>query len=270
MTAIASTGVFSNKGLSFEPVPTEYEDGNAPVQAGKNCRPGGIACIPLTGGNAGYYQPGATGLGLVAMGRFELAFDNTLGQNGSPDANGKLGARVRSGVFYYNCGTGVDAITQANVGQIAWIIDDETVGLTDGGATRSPAGPILGIDPISGLPWIGLGPQYILAASPTGGLTPKVQTIKGVLLALGTANVGGGGVGTGAQFSLTSTSVIVPVISGIGTGVQGTHYQISARTNGAPGTAAFTVTAISTAGGTAGAGVAVTTDINTLDFLIVG
>ena len=262
MTAISSTGQWSSKELSFNVIPQAYEDAAALVMTGKNCRQGGIACLLVSGGNAGYYQPGATALNLVAMGRFELSFDNTLGVNGAADSTGKLGAKVRSGAFQYNCGTGSDAITQANVGQMAWIIDDQTVGATDGGGTRSPAGPILCIDPISSLPYIGLGPAFAGAGSVIGVSALKVQTVRGITLVAGTAPVGG----VGGLFSLTANSVIVPVINTVGAGTQGTHYSISARVTGAPGTAAFTVTAVSTAG----SAVLVNTDVNVLDFLIVG
>lgn len=262
MTAISSTGVFSAKELSFNVVPQAYEDAAALVMTGKNCRQGGIACIAITGGNAGYYQPGATAVGLFAMGRFEVSFDNTTGVNGAADATGKLGAKVRSGAFQYNSGTGVDAITQATVGQMAWIIDDQTVGATDGGGTRSPAGPILAIDPLSSLPYIGIGPAFAGAGAAVGAGALKVQVVRGITLVAGTAPVGG----VAGTFSLTATSVIVPVIKTIGAGTQGTHYECVGRVTGAPGTAAFTVNAVSTAGSS----VLVNTDVNVLDFFIVG
>jgi hypothetical protein len=259
MTAIASTGVYSAKEFTFDPVPQIMEGLFAPVMQAKNCRQGGIACLALTGANAGYYQPGATATGLLAMGRFEYSFDNTLGQNGSPDANGVTGEKVRAGIYSYNVGTGADAITQANVGQMAYIIDDQTVGLTDGGGTRSPAGPIVAIDPVSLLPYIAIGLSFVTAAQVLG---LKVQVVRGVTLVAGTATVGG----VGGLFSLTSTSVVIPTIATVGAGTQGTHYQVTSRVTGAPGTAQFVVNAVSTAG----SGVLVNTDVNTLDFLIVG
>lgn len=107
------------------------------------------ALVVLSGG---YAEPGVTGLGLIAAGRAEETVDNTGG------AAGALSVRVRKGTFAWNAGAAGDAITAANIGQQAWIIDDNTVGLTNGGgggaATRSVAGTIFDIDSVSGNPFI--------------------------------------------------------------------------------------------------------------------
>lgn len=100
----------------------------------------------------GYAAPGSTAVGLISVGRAEQTVDNIGG------AAGAQTIRVRVGAFAWNSGGGGDAITAANIGQQAWIIDDNTVGLTNGGgggaATRSVAGIIFDIDAVTGNPFI--------------------------------------------------------------------------------------------------------------------
>lgn len=102
--------------------------------------------------SGGYAAPGSTALNLIALGRALETVDNTGG------AAGAKNIRVERGCFAWNAGPAGDAITQANIGQQAYIIDDNTVGLTNGGgggaATRSGAGRIFDIDAVSGNPFI--------------------------------------------------------------------------------------------------------------------
>ncbi|WP_407540473.1 hypothetical protein Q0M94_03480 [Deinococcus radiomollis] len=90
--------------------------------------------------NAGYLVPGTTSTTVIAMGRAEATVDNTNG------AAGALSIDVRRGLFNWASATGADLITQASVGQTAYVVDDQTVGLTSGGGTRSKAGLILYVD----------------------------------------------------------------------------------------------------------------------------
>ena len=118
-----------------------------PVAAGVKIFKGAIVVMA-----AGYAEPGVTALGLIVLGRAEQDADNTGG------AAGAISVRVRRGTFAWNSGAGADAITEANIGQQAYVIDDNTVGLTNGGgggaATRSVAGVIFDIDSVSGNPFI--------------------------------------------------------------------------------------------------------------------
>lgn len=86
--------------------------------------------------DAGYAAPGRAATGLIVAGRAEQTVDNT---------GGSAGAKVieaRRGIFKFNNSTAGDAIAQANVGAICYIVDDQTVALTDGTGTRSRAGMI--------------------------------------------------------------------------------------------------------------------------------
>src|SRR5262245_38676516 len=91
---------------------------------------GTLVCSDSTG----YVVPGATGLNLVALGRAESSVDNTAGQSGD------LTVIVRQGVFPWANSGGADAIAASDRGKVCYIVDNQTVALTDGAGTRSPAG----------------------------------------------------------------------------------------------------------------------------------
>lgn len=89
---------------------------------------------------AGFLVPGATATGQFVRGVSTAKVVNA-------GANGAVECPVEEGDFEFESGTAGDAITVANIGDTAWIIDDNTVGATNGGATRSEAGKIIDISP---------------------------------------------------------------------------------------------------------------------------
>ncbi len=98
--------------------------------------------------NAGVAQPGTTALNLVAVGRAEAQANNQGG------AAGAINVRVRRGTFLFaNC-AGADLIAEANIGEPCYIVDDNTVALTNGTNTRSVAGTIFEIDAATGNVWV--------------------------------------------------------------------------------------------------------------------
>lgn len=107
-----------------------------PVAADTKIFAGALACIDA----AGNAVPGATNANLTAVGRAEGQADNTGG------AAGDITVDVRKGVFRYANSAGADEIGPEDIGKTAYIVDDETVALTDGGATRSAAGTIYDLD----------------------------------------------------------------------------------------------------------------------------
>ncbi len=119
-----------------------------PVKAGTKLFSGGLVCTDATG----YAVPGSASTTLKCWGIAEADVDNTLGVNGA------LFVRVRRGAFNLNVGTAGDALAQANVGAMVFIIDDNTVGLTNGSATRSVAGKFLGFE-TDGTPYFELTGQ---------------------------------------------------------------------------------------------------------------
>lgn len=106
-----------------------------PVAAGAVCFAGGIAMI-----DAGYVKPGATATGKLCAGRFNKNVDNTGGGAGAKVTE------VERGIFKFNNSSAGDLIAQADVGALCYIVDDQTVAKTTGGATRSIAGRIMAVE----------------------------------------------------------------------------------------------------------------------------
>ncbi len=127
-------------------IQTPSRNGNdfaAPVEAGMLCYAGAMACLNANG-NA---QPGSTMTGLHAIGRFEMQFDNSAGAAGGADPQtGKTEVPIMKGVFRFANSAGGDAITEASVNELCFIVDDSTVALTNGNGTRSVAGRIFDLD----------------------------------------------------------------------------------------------------------------------------
>ncbi len=83
---------------------------------------------------------GQSALGLHGVGIAQAQVDNTGG------AAGDLTIDVREGEFRLANGTNADALTIADVGHVCYAIDDQTVGKTNGGGTRSIAGIVCYVD----------------------------------------------------------------------------------------------------------------------------
>lgn len=95
----------------------------------------------LVAANAtGYATPGAVSTALTYLGRAEATVDNT---GLAPGAKSVL---VRRHKAFKWANSGADAVTQASLGKLCYIADDQTVALTNGNGTRSPAGIVLLVD----------------------------------------------------------------------------------------------------------------------------
>jgi hypothetical protein len=97
---------------------------------------GAIACRSATG----FATPGAVATTLKALGRAEENVDNTGG------ANGAKTLRIKKGVFRFANSAAGDLIAAADIGNDCFIVDDQTVAKTNGGATRSIAGKVFDVD----------------------------------------------------------------------------------------------------------------------------
>lgn len=93
---------------------------------------------------SGYLTKGQTALGLIGVGVADEQVDNSAG------AAGDKSIAVRDGFFRFVNSSSTDAITIADIGKVAWAVDDQTVAKTDGRTsglpTRSPAGIIANVD----------------------------------------------------------------------------------------------------------------------------
>lgn len=87
--------------------------------------------------DAGYLKPAAVGVGKIPMGKAVETVDNLTGLDGA-----KL-CTVESGCFRWVNG---DSVAQADVGGVAYMVDDQTVAKADGTGTRSMAGRITEVD----------------------------------------------------------------------------------------------------------------------------
>lgn len=88
---------------------------------------------------AGFLVPGSASTTLKADGRATQTVRGTA-------VNGEVTCDVERGVFRYANSAAGDAITRADIGTDCFIVDDDQVAKTNGGATRSIAGRIEDVD----------------------------------------------------------------------------------------------------------------------------
>ncbi len=112
--------------------------------------PGALCAVSATG----YAQPATTSLVINIAGVYTGIQDgpvsNTYGlgtadNTGTGHTAGAFNVALAQGAFSFNMGTNSDAATIANIGSIMFASDDQTVNLTDGGGTRSPAGVLVNV-----------------------------------------------------------------------------------------------------------------------------
>ena len=114
----------------------DAEEIPALVGAAKKIYAGSLVVAAATG----YAEPGSTATTLTALGRAEETVDNTAG------AAGAKTVRVRRCKAFKFANLAADLVTQAEMGKSCYIADDQTVAKTNGGATRSVAGKVLGVE----------------------------------------------------------------------------------------------------------------------------
>ncbi|MGP8432027.1 hypothetical protein ACT2FY_42810 [Paraburkholderia fungorum] len=109
-------------------------DFSYPVAAATTIYAGSIATLTATG----YARGGKQG-GTRAVGVAQNNVDNSAGVDGAKTVN------VKRGCFQFlNFVT--DLVTVADIGNDCYVVDDETVARTNGGATRVIAGKIAAIE----------------------------------------------------------------------------------------------------------------------------
>lgn len=107
-----------------------------PIAASTRIYAGSLVALNATG----YLTRGAVATTLRAVGVAREQVDNSSG------ADGALNVPVLRGVFQFANSSAGDLIARANIGSVCYIVDDQTVALTNGGATRSVAGTIRDVD----------------------------------------------------------------------------------------------------------------------------
>lgn len=107
-----------------------------PVAAAKKILAGSLVAANATG----FATPGAVAATLTYLGRAEESKDNTAG------ADGAVTVLVRRKMAFKFANHAADAVTQASLGKPCYIVDDQTVALTNGVNTRSAAGIVIGVE----------------------------------------------------------------------------------------------------------------------------
>lgn len=215
---------------------------------------GAIVCLdPSTGfGTQGKTAPGLIALGIaespemgmVVAGQPPAIFSNLYDNTGG--SAGGIVVQYRQGVYDFLNSTAGDAITVANIGQDCYIVDDQTVALTDAVGTRSRAGRIVNVDQYGvqvqiGLSFAGAQPTLIIpvpvllsslvvggatfAQLPPLGFNGKIKSISYMPQAAGAG--AGATMACNAQIGGVSTTggVVTPTLANSGAGaavVQGT------------------------------------------------
>ncbi len=77
---------------------------------------------------------------VCTMGIAEETVDNSAG------AAGALKIKVRPGVYRFANSSAGDLITRADIGNVCYVVDDNTVAKTSNSSARSVAGPIVEVD----------------------------------------------------------------------------------------------------------------------------
>lgn len=125
----ALTSARSTRKYSWDTVPYQI---SVKMKGSTTIYQGGLVVL-----DGGYAKPGATATGLVAFGRAEETKTNS-------GADGAVTILVSFGAFKWANSAGGDAVTDANVGGLCYIVDDQTVMATATG--KSAAGRVLAVE----------------------------------------------------------------------------------------------------------------------------
>jgi hypothetical protein len=106
------------------------------------CYEGGVVVA-----SAGYAQPATAATGLTCLGVALKTVDNTV----SGHTLGALQVPIQRGQFWLANSSAGDAIAAANRGAPCYLVDDQTVALTDSNGTRSLAGTVIDVSSTLGV-----------------------------------------------------------------------------------------------------------------------
>lgn len=198
--------------------------------------------------SSGECEPMTTATGRMGLGRVK----QTQKWSAAELTAGKVrptNVRIEAGVFCWAANG--ETWTTADRYTIAYGVDNQTVSKVATG--KSPAGIVFDVK--GGLPYVLSSPALApMLASPGDAPLVAPQVLQATLAA-GTVTVATG-------FDLRTASIVVPVRRTLG-GTAGNDYVVTARTNGAAGTASLTIQAQT-------AGALVNTDTSVIDIIIFG
>lgn len=133
MTALSADKDVQEKDSSFGQLVSDF--GSGVVVDNTTIYKGALVCFDQ---NDSKVKEGATATTLIAMGVAREQVVTTTGDNAS--------VKVESGIFKFENSAAGDAIADADAGNVCYIVDDQTVAKTNGGATRSVAGRVYAVD----------------------------------------------------------------------------------------------------------------------------
>ena len=109
---------------------------NLPVAAAKKMFAGALGARDASGDAT----PGAVATTILGVGRVKATVDNSSGSAGD------LNVDLEKGIFRFGNSASTDEITDADIGNDCYIVDDQTVAKTNGSSTRSVAGKVFAVD----------------------------------------------------------------------------------------------------------------------------
>lgn len=224
--------------------------GKAALAGAANVRRGWL----LGRNSLGYVVPFTATTGLTSAGIAYSDADNTLGNDGDVEIN------TIEGSVDVDMGTAGDAFTDADIGLVAYGIDNCTVGKTDGSSTRSPAGIFLGLNSDTQKARVLVGRVAAALADGIATVATPVPTVQA-----GTGTLVAGVLAVAADVTITANSRIIATRK-TPAGTMGVELVALAaeRTVGVPGTGAFKITSVASDKTEA------TSDTSTIDWIIVG
>lgn len=246
MTAALGRTPIERKGLQAFPPELGY-----PVKGNTAIKYGWLCALDSTG-NA---VPFTAATGLLSAGLAEADIDTTASGPRGQQADGAFAINFTQGVVDLLNGTAGDALADTDAPCVCYGIDNQTVGKTDGGATRSPAGLFVGLNPENSKARVFVGPlAAFLAAARLQTAIPPTQNGTGQLAA-GTLTISTATITANSRIFVArksiSTSTAIASLGATGT-----------RTVGAPGS--FIVQSLKPDH------TVETNDVSTFDWFVVG
>lgn len=130
-----------------------------PVRNGVTLYKGGMVAAD----SAGNYVPAGNANAATACQGVLMEVD-AVNETVTGNATGTELARLTVGIFWFDNSAGVSAVTAANLGQVCYAVDDETVSLDDANGTLYPAGVVTDVDATLGVA-VSIIPQIPLTGS---------------------------------------------------------------------------------------------------------
>ncbi len=146
-----------------------------PAATGKTFYEGAIVVVNASG----YLQPCTGTFGEKVVGVCDFQLSGTFITTGS---DGDFKVNTKTGIFPFVNGTSTDALTQADVGNYVFALDDQTAVKTDGGTRRPVLGQLVFVE--SGIPWVAIGfftPNLIAQQVSGFGSAPDAISAAGAL-----------------------------------------------------------------------------------------